>query len=97
MPVENPVASDSAHGAAMRFGSGRAVPRVEDEALLRGQGRFVDNVTLDGAPKRDDAATVAREAFVAFQRSPYAHARILGIDADAARAMPGVLAVYTGA
>ena len=35
--------------------------------------------------------------YIAFQRSPYAHARIVAIDADAARTMPGVLAVYTGA
>ena len=34
---------------------------------------------------------------IAFQRSPHAHARIVAVDADAARAMPGVLAVYTGA
>ena len=71
--------------AAGRFGSGRAVRRVEDAALLAGQGLFVDNVAVDG------------QAFVAFQRSPYAHARIVSVDADAARAMPGVLAVYTGA
>jgi len=71
--------------AAGRFGSGRAVKRVEDAALLAGKGLFVDNVAVDG------------QSHIAFQRSPYAHARIVSIDADAARTMPGVLAVYTGA
>ena len=71
--------------AVARFGSGRAVQRIEDRALLQGQGRFTDNVAVAGA------------ATLAFQRSPYAHARIVSVDADAARAMPGVLAVYAGA
>jgi carbon-monoxide dehydrogenase large subunit len=68
-----------------RFGSGRAVARVEDAALLVGRGRFVDNVAEPG------------QTVIAFQRSPHAHARIVSVDADAARAMPGVLAVFTGA
>ncbi len=71
--------------AVSRFGSGRAVARIEDAALLRGLGRFTDNVPAAG------------EAVIAFLRSPYAHARIVAIDVAAARAMPGVLAVYTGA
>ena len=75
----------NAPDAAARFGSGRAVPRIEDAALLAGQGRFVDNLVVAG------------QATIAFQRSPYAHAHIVSIDADAARAMPGVLAVFTGA
>jgi carbon-monoxide dehydrogenase large subunit len=70
---------------AARFGSGRAVARVEDRALLVGAGRFVAN-----APE-------AGQAILLFQRSPHAHAKIVAIDADAARAMPGVLAVFTGA
>ncbi|MEO6032132.1 MAG: xanthine dehydrogenase family protein molybdopterin-binding subunit [Burkholderiaceae bacterium] len=70
---------------ATRFGSGQSVRRVEDAALLTGRGQFVDNVAAEGA------------AFVAFQRSPHAHARIVGIDTAAAQALPGVLAVYTGA
>jgi len=73
------------NAAAGRFGSGRAVKRVEDAALLAGKGLFVDNVGVDG------------QTYIAFQRSPYAHARIVSIDADAARTMPDVLAVYTGA
>ncbi|HEY4956797.1 MAG TPA: xanthine dehydrogenase family protein molybdopterin-binding subunit [Caldimonas sp.] len=75
----------STNDPAARFGSGRAVARVEDGELLVGRGRFVDNIASVGA------------ATLAFQRSPYAHARIVAIDADAARALPGVLAVYTGA
>ena len=71
--------------ATARFGSGRSVRRIEDRALLTGQGRFVDNLALAG------------EATIAFQRSPYAHARIVAVDVEAARAMPGVLAVHTGA
>jgi len=75
----------NAPDAAARFGSGRAVPRIEDRALLEGRGRFTDNVAVPG------------ETVIAFLRSPYAHARIAGIDVDAARAMPGVIGVFTGA
>jgi len=63
---------------------GRALPRIEDHALLTGAGRFTDDVSLPG------------EAHAAFVRSPHAHARIAGIDAAPALAAPGVLAVYTG-
>jgi carbon-monoxide dehydrogenase large subunit len=70
---------------AGRFGSGQAVKRVEDAALLVGQGQFTDNVL------------VADQTYITFVRSPYAHARIRSIDASVASAMPGVLAVYTGA
>ena len=70
---------------AGRFGSGQAVKRVEDQALLRGQGKFTDNVAVGG------------DTFVAFLRSPYAHAEITSIDTSAAEAMDGVIAVYTGA
>ena len=69
---------------AGRFGSGRAVHRIEDRALLAGLGRFTDDVA---APA---------QTYLAFLRSPYAHARIGSIDATAARSSPGVLAVYTG-
>jgi carbon-monoxide dehydrogenase large subunit len=75
----------NAPDAATRFGSGRAVPRIEDKALLEGRGRFTDNVAVPGA------------AVIAFLRSPYAHARIGGVDVEAARSMPGVLGVFTGA
>ncbi len=67
-----------------RFGSGKAVRRVEDEALLTGKGRFADDVNAAG------------EAHVAFLRSPHPHARIAAIDTAAAAAFPGVIAVITG-
>ena len=70
---------------AGRFGSGRAVHRIEDAELLAGRGRFTDNVAA------------AEPLFVAFARSPYAHARIVSIDPAQARGGPGVVAVYTGA
>jgi carbon-monoxide dehydrogenase large subunit len=70
---------------AMRFGSGAAVRRVEDPALVQGQGRFTDDFTLAG------------QCHVAFVRSTCAHGRIVKVDADEARAMPGVLALWTGA
>jgi CO/xanthine dehydrogenase Mo-binding subunit len=60
------------------------VPRVEDDRLLRGQGRFTDDI--------DEGALES-----CLVRSPYAHARIKSIDVSAARAMPGVAAVYTAA
>jgi carbon-monoxide dehydrogenase large subunit len=67
-----------------RFGSGKSVRRVEDDALLAGQGRFADDVSLP------------RQVHLHFLRSPYSHARIVAIDPSAARAMPGVVAVVTG-
>jgi carbon-monoxide dehydrogenase large subunit len=64
---------------------GAAVRRREDPRFLRGEGRFVDDVTLPGL------------LHAAFLRSPHAHARIRGIDTARARAMPGVAAVFTHA
>ena len=64
---------------------GRALPRLEDARFVTGAGRYTDDVHLPGA------------AHAAFVRSPHAHAAIRGIDTAAARAMPGVLAVLTGA
>src|SRR5438105_11597276 len=63
---------------------GAPVQRVEDERLLRGRGRFTDDI--------DEGALEC-----AFVRSPFAHARIRSIDTAAARALPGVAAVYTAA
>ena len=71
--------------AITRFGSGREVLRIEDKGLLAGQGRFVDDV----------AAT--DQLYLAFLRSPHAHARLVSVDTEAARGMPGVVAVITGA
>ena len=60
-------------------------PRVEDARLLTGQGHFSDDGMMEG------------QAAAVFLRSPHGHARILALDAAAARAMPGVLAVLTQA
>ncbi|TML84559.1 MAG: xanthine dehydrogenase family protein molybdopterin-binding subunit [Actinobacteria bacterium] len=65
---------------------GQAVLRLEDEALLRGEGRFIDD--LDPVPNAYHAAIL---------RSPFAHARIRSIDASAALELPGVVGVLTGA
>ncbi|MEX2643536.1 MAG: xanthine dehydrogenase family protein molybdopterin-binding subunit [Acetobacterales bacterium] len=64
---------------------GAPLRRVEDARLLTGQGLFVPDIVLPG------------EARGVFLRSPHAHAEIASVDAAAARAMPGVVAVYTGA
>lgn len=68
-----------------RFGSGQAVRRIEDKALLAGQGQFTD----DFAP--------AGTAHMYFLRSQHAHARLVSISIEAARLMPGVVAILTGA
>lgn len=65
--------------------AGRRVPRVEDLRLLTGRGTFVDDVTRPGM------------LHACFVRSPFARARINGIDATAALALPGVYAVFTAA
>ena len=67
-----------------RFGVGQSAPRKEDNALLKGGGRFQDDISLDG------------EVHACFVRSPHAHADIAAIDTSAAAAAEGVLAVYTG-
>jgi len=61
---------------------GKSVLRLEDGPLIRGQGRFVDDLKFSGMLE------------AAFVRSPHAHAGIRGIDADAARRLPGVHAVF---
>jgi len=60
-------------------------PRVEDDALVRGRGHFVDDPQLPN------------QAYAAFVRSPHAHARVLAVRTDAARAAKQVLAVLTAA
>jgi carbon-monoxide dehydrogenase large subunit len=68
-----------------KFGIGQPVPRFEDPRLVRGGGRYVDDMALPGM------------AFGYVLRSPHAHAKISSIDVTAAKAAPGVLAVLTGA
>ncbi len=66
-------------------GIGAPLRRVEDHRLLTGRGRFVADIALPGA------------LVCVILRSPHAHARIRAIDASAAQAAPGVVAVFTGA
>ena len=65
-------------------GIGAPVRRKEDHRFITGQGRYVDDLNRPG------------QAHAYFVRSPHAHARIAGIDASAARTMPGVLGIFTG-
>ncbi|MEK9684370.1 MAG: xanthine dehydrogenase family protein molybdopterin-binding subunit [Rhodospirillaceae bacterium] len=67
-----------------RYSISQPVRQLEAPRLLKGQGRYTDDVVLSS------------QAFAIFLRSPYAHAVIKSIDADYARQMPGVLGVLTG-
>jgi carbon-monoxide dehydrogenase large subunit len=69
----------------MRFGAGQPVKRLEDQRLLTGTGKFIDDKPEDGA------------LWLYVLRSPHAHAKIISVDTKAAAAMAGVEAVYTGA
>jgi len=71
--------------SARRDGIGERVARREDAALLTGRARFIDDIDLPG------------QAYACFLRSPHAHARIEDIEVTAAVALPGVVAVFTGA
>ena len=76
---------DATAFALTKFGIGQPVPRLEDPKLLRGEGRYTDDINVSG------------QLHAVIVRSRYAHGRILGIDAEAARGMPGVAGVYAGA
>ena len=67
----------------LKFGVGQPVPRNEDPVLLQGRGRYTDDIDLPG------------QLYAAIVRSPYAHGTIRGIDTEAAKAVPGVVAVLT--
>jgi carbon-monoxide dehydrogenase large subunit len=67
------------------FGIGQPVSRFEDARLLQGGGRFIDDVNVPG------------QTYAVLLRSPHAHARIVKLDAAAAKAMPGVLGIFTQA
>jgi carbon-monoxide dehydrogenase large subunit len=67
-----------------KYGIGQPVLRFEDPRLLRGQGRFINDVNVYG------------QAHAVFVRSPHAHANIRSIDIEEAKAAPGVVAVFTG-
>jgi carbon-monoxide dehydrogenase large subunit len=64
---------------------GKSVKRVEDKRFTTGHGNYTDDIVL---PK---------QTYAAFVRSQYAHAKILSVDISEAKAMPGVVAIYTGA
>src|ERR1700743_2949897 len=69
----------------LRFGAGKSPKRLEDQRLLIGKGQFIDDKPEEGA------------LWLYVLRSPHAHARIASIDVSAAKEMPGVEAVFTGA
>jgi carbon-monoxide dehydrogenase large subunit len=71
--------------AVEKFAIGQAVPRSEDPMLLRGHGRYTDDVSLPG------------QAYAVMVRSRHGHGVIRAINTEAARKIPGVLAVYTAA
>ncbi len=71
--------------AEMKYAIGQPVSRKEDPVLLRGQGRYTDDLNLPG------------QLYAVMVRSGHAHGVIRGIDTEAALATPGVRAVFTGA
>src|ERR1700676_2897955 len=70
--------------ALQKFGVGQPVRRKEDDTLVGGKGKYTDDFNLPG------------QGYAWIVRSSHAHGIIRGIDASAARAMPGVLGVWTG-
>ncbi len=64
---------------------GKRIKRTEDPRFITGAGNYLDDIKL------------ASMAHMAVLRSPYAHANIRSVDVSAAKAMPGVIAVYVGA
>jgi len=73
---------DTSNLAFMKFGIGQPVPRNEDPMLLKGLGRYTDDVNVPG------------QVYAVMVRSPHAHGTIRAIDTAEAKAMPGVLGVY---
>ena len=79
-----PVLSAEARELALA-GMGASRLRKEDARFIQGKGNYVDDIKMPGMLHGD------------FVRSPYAHARVKSINADAAKALPGVIAVLTAA
>src|SRR5712671_5796399 len=71
--------------ALQKYGVGQPVRRKEDDTLVRGKGKYTDDFNLPG------------QAYAWIVRSSHAHGILRGIDTAAAKAMPGVLGVWTGA
>ena len=63
---------------------GKSVKRVEDKRFTTGHGRYTDDIVLP------------HQTYAVFVRSQYAHAKIVSVNTNAAKAMPGVVAIYTG-
>ncbi len=78
-----PVAADNLD--LLKFGVGQPVPRNEDPTLLKGEGRYSDDINME------------KQAWCVMVRSQVAHGLIKGIDIEEAKGMPGVLGVWTGA
>lgn len=70
--------------ALQKYGVGQPVRRMEDDTLVRGKGQYTDDFNLPG------------QAYAWIVRSSHAHGIIRGIDTTDAKAMPGVLGVWTG-
>ncbi len=70
--------------ALQKFGVGQPVRRKEDDTLVRGKGTYTDDLSVPG------------QSYAWIVRSSHAHGLIKGIDVEAAKAMPGVLGVWTG-
>src|SRR4051794_4891751 len=69
----------------LKFGVGQPLRRMEDATLVRGAGSYADDLAVAG------------QLYGVFVRSPQARGRLLGVEADAARALPGVAEVFTAA
>src|SRR5580704_4204886 len=78
-------AFDDTSLALMKFGVGQPIPKKKDTTLLRGRGRYTDDINLPG------------QAYAVMVRSKIAHGVVKDIDTKAASAMPGVLVILTHA
>jgi CO/xanthine dehydrogenase Mo-binding subunit len=83
-PAAAKIATETALRAAGRRWVGKSMNRVEDPRLLRGEGRYIDDISLPGM------------LHAAVVRSPHAHARIVNVDTSRAERVPGVIRVLTG-
>src|SRR5215218_9399669 len=78
-----PAPSERSEASMAQSYIGASLKRVEDDVFLRGDGRYVDDLREPGL------------LHLVVVRSPYAHARILNVDASAALALPGVVGMLT--
>jgi len=85
MNAPHGLSADADNLNLMKFGIGQPVPRQEDPTLLKGQGRYTDDMNLPN------------QAYAVMVRSQVAHGVLKGIDIEEAKTMPGVLGVWTGA